>query len=74
MALHPNMTCPYCDRSRPLHPNPQGPECNDVCTACVYDVHEWMREDLAQYEANAEGYGGPHYADTMSGGCVVLSN
>lgn len=41
-----------------------------VCRSCADDYAAWECEQNAIYYE--EGYDGPHYADTMSGGCVLL--
>lgn len=39
-----------------------------VCRACARDFWEWMATEAYA----SEGYDGPHFADTMSGGCIYM--
>jgi hypothetical protein len=48
-------------------------ECEDtvaVCLDCSRSYHEWLREQ--DRVVASEGFEGPYYADTMSGGCIYL--
>jgi hypothetical protein len=41
-----------------------------VCLDCSRSYHEWLREQ--DRVVASEGFEGPYYADTMSGGCIYL--
>jgi hypothetical protein len=45
-------------------------ESSHVCRHCAADYDAWAAEDA---RPDWDGYDGPQYADTMSGGVVCLS-
>jgi transcriptional regulator NrdR family protein len=46
-------------------------EARRLCGACARDYTAWVREQDAAPVVGWEGYDGPSYADTMSGGTYV---
>ena len=59
--------CPWCqDNVACVHI----PDADTVvCGFCARDYAAWEREDRGEV---AEGYDGPHFVDTMSGGVMQL--
>jgi len=51
-----------------VYTDEDGDETEDVCRTCADDFDAWQREE----EQPSEGYDGPYFADTMSGGCAQL--
>jgi hypothetical protein len=65
--------CPYCDDSAHLYPvSDHAGDIIHLCYECKSEYEAWIARDSECQRANAEGYDGPDYADTMSGGVVLL--
>lgn len=62
--------CPWCDHTPPYvaHVYLADPD-ETVCGSCARSYAEWERE---QYRDDWDGYDGPDYRDTMSGGTICL--
>lgn len=72
------MSCPDCPWCCPhegwigkaLHPvTTEGGDTVLVCRDCADGYAAWLREEACP----SEGYDGPYFADTMSGGSILLS-
>lgn len=68
--------CPYCPEQdawigrATTAITTEGGDKVTVCRSCANDYHDYLREFDNPYAT--DGYDGPHYADTMSGGCTYL--
>jgi hypothetical protein len=71
-----SVICPWCEE-RPAtvitEPSMISPGGDRVCSTCNAEyedeVWDWKHQSYA-----IEGYDGPQFADTMSGGCIQLSD
>ncbi len=63
--------CPYCEDGKATTEIVlEDGDTETVCRPCSRDYGAWLREQESQVAA--EGYDGPYFADTMSGGCIYL--
>jgi len=68
----PDCLCPWCNERKAtttLDRSEDDLDPIEVCSYCAEDYAAWLREENAE---SLEDYDGPHYADTMSGGCILL--
>lgn len=67
-------TCPYCDDtcSALYTVADEWGNTTLVCWDCRESYNEWLRAE--QVSAHAVDYDGPVYADTMSGGCILVTS
>ena len=64
------MLCLYCEERQATTEIETETGHSLVCSPCARDYWDWLREEEAC--SPSEGYDGPHYVDTMSGGCLYL--